>query len=434
MIQGKRFNYEDRKTIEEMLDKGCSLLSISEETGFAATSISREVLRNRIELRPRVIKCKVKPMTCKKFRYCTKKGICSSRCPRRCRSCDWKRCEDICPDFTKITCTATQGFPHTCNSCSIKNRCLDTRYVYRAKQAQGATEMRASEPRKGIDMSEAELMWLSDIISPLIAKKQSVSVILANHPEIAMSAATLYKYIDLGKLKSRNIDLLRAVKMKKRTHIAKDRITKHTEDGRSFDDFCNLHASLKQLAIEMDTVIGKKGGKTLITFCSRKSNIFYAYLMEKNTAQCVIDALDAIERSLVASCVLVELQPILLLTDNGSEFSRSEEIERCADYPDEKRLDLYYCDPYSSWQKPHVENAHTLLRRVLLKGTSFDALTQEKIARVCSHINSYPRKEFGWKSPFMMLPEWGQENLPKALGMEIIDPDDVDLTPGADGK
>ena len=92
----------------------------------------------------------------------------------------------------------------------------------------------------------------------------------------------------------------------------------------------------------------------------------------------------------------------------GLGFDRFEDMERSCYAPHlgEERLRVYYCDPYCSWQKPRVENAHTLLRRVLPKGTSFDGLTQADVDLICSHINSYPRAELGWRSPFEMLPEW----------------------------
>lgn len=99
----------------------------------------------------------------------------------------------------------------------------------------------------------------------------------------------------------------------------------------------------------------------------------------------------------------------------------------------ERRLRVHCCDPYCSWQKPHVENAHTLLRRVPPKGTSFDALTQGDVNLICSHINPCPWAELGWRSPFEMLPGWGRENLPAAFGMRIVPRDEVNLTPSLIG-
>ena len=36
----------------------------------------------------------------------------------------------------------------------------------------------------------------------------------------------------------------------------------------------------------------------------------------------------------------------------------------------------FFCDPYNSQQKPHAERNHEEIRRILVKGAPFDALTQ----------------------------------------------------------
>lgn len=46
----------------------------------------------------------------------------------------------------------------------------------------------------------------------------------------------------------------------------------------------------------------------------------------------------------------------LILTDNGSEFKHTLEMERTTN--DERRTRIFYCDPQASWQKPHVEKNH----------------------------------------------------------------------------
>ena len=43
---------------------------------------------------------------------------------------------------------------------------------------------------------------------------------------------------------------------------------------------------------------------------------------------------------------------------------------------------VWFCDPYCSAQKPHIERFHNDLRRILQKGTSFDPLTQEQKAEM----------------------------------------------------
>ena len=64
------------------------------------------------------------------------------------------------------------------------------------------------------------------------------------------------------------------------------------------------------------------------------------------------------------------------------------------------RTQVFYCDPYCSWQKGSVEKNHEFIRQVLPKKTSFDWLTQDAVDLMMSHINSYPRARLNDKSPF----------------------------------
>ena len=66
-------------------------------------------------------------------------------------------------------------------------------------------------------------------------------------------------------------------------------------------------------------------------------------------------------------------------------------------------LQLYYCDPLASFQKPNVELNHEFIRKILPKGRSFDDLTQSDISLMMSHINSYSREKLNDKSPFDMF-------------------------------
>ena len=73
-----------------------------------------------------------------------------------------------------------------------------------------------------------------------------------------------------------------------------------------------------------------------------------------------------------------------VLGDNGPEFSEPKMIEFYRVDPKHnptklaRRTWMFFCDPYCSSQKPHVENNHLLVRRVLTKGASFNCLKQEQ--------------------------------------------------------
>ena len=194
--------------------------------------------------------------------------------------------------------------------------------------------------------------------------------------------------------------------------------------------------------VEFDTVIGRKGGKCLLTLVLLPSTLFLARLMDKRSQACVCAEFDWLEQVLRRYRARTVGQGGIwwffssALTDRGSEMSSYQCLERSL-YPlmdasgdaVDKRCKVYYCDPYSSWQKPHIEEAHTLLRRVLPKGTSFDGLAQSDIDLICSHINSYSRKRLAGATPFEIAPAGFTDELARALGLNRIDPDKVCLTP-----
>lgn len=77
-----------------------------------------------------------------------------------------------------------------------------------------------------------------------------------------------------------------------------------------------------------------------------------------------------------------------ILTDRGSEFGNPEELE--TGITGIQRSSIYYCDPMRSGQKGTIEQAHTMLRMILPKGTSFEFLTQWDVNLIVNHINSTP--------------------------------------------
>ena len=66
-------------------------------------------------------------------------------------------------------------------------------------------------------------------------------------------------------------------------------------------------------------------------------------------------------------------------------------------------LPVYFCDPYSSWQKGSVENCIGLLRRYLPKGMDLQTVTQKQLQSLPDKLNHRPRKCLGFKTPYEVL-------------------------------
>lgn len=66
-------------------------------------------------------------------------------------------------------------------------------------------------------------------------------------------------------------------------------------------------------------------------------------------------------------------------------------------------LPVYFCDPYSSWQKGSVENSIGLLRRYLPKGIDLSIITKAQLRLIQDKLNHRPRKCLGYKTPYEVL-------------------------------
>ena len=127
-----------------------------------------------------------------------------------------------------------------------------------------------------------------------------------------------------------------------------------------------------------------------------------AFHKERETAQTWTGIVNMLYR-LAGRPLFMTLFPAIL-EDNGAPFSDPVTTENArADnnpYRLVPRTKVFYCDPYCATQKPHVERNHEELRRILLKGTSFNALDQDDVNVVLSHVNSYTRASLGNSTPY----------------------------------
>ena len=241
------------------------------------------------------------------------------------------------------------------------------------------------------------------------------------------SEREIYNLIDIGALEVKNIDLPRKVRFRKTTkRVTYYKIDKKCLEGRKYTDFLEF---LKQNPdvniVEMDTVEGIKGGKVLLTIHFVNCSFMLAFLREHNDSKSVIDIFNMIEEKIGID--LFKNLFVVILTDNGSEFSNPNKIEFNSE-TGEKRTQIFYCEPGRSDQKGSCEVNHELIRRVLPKGTSFNNLTQDDINKLMSHINSYKRKKLNDCSPLQLFNLVYGNNIANKLGITEINPNEINLS------
>ncbi len=149
--------------------------------------------------------------------------------------------------------------------------------------------------------------------------------------------------------------------------------------------------------------------------------------LENKTAAEAGEKIKQLKQALESHCFsFADIIPVLL-TDNGGEFSDVFAFEN--NLQGQKETSVFFCDPNCSWQKPHVENNHTLLRNIVPKGKSFDDFTQETINLIFSHVNGVKRKQFNGKSAYEMFCFAYSADLAAALGISEIPAKEVVQSP-----
>ena len=153
---------------------------------------------------------------------------------------------------------------------------------------------------------------------------------------------------------------------------------------------------------EMDSVVGCKGSKAaLVVLTERLTRYPVIFWVPDHTMESVVRALDRLERRMGAKFSQV-FQTITV--DNGCEFQDCKGMER-SKRARKPRTKIYYCHPYSAYERGSNENMNRIIRRFFPKGTNFDDVTAAEVAQVEEWLANYPRRILGWKTPKMLYDE-----------------------------
>ncbi|MBQ3461862.1 MAG: IS30 family transposase [Clostridia bacterium] len=316
--------------------------------------------------------------------------------------------------------------------CSRKRKCRCDRAYYIAQQADATSKRRYSQSRSKIQTRGEDLEKLDSLVSPLILKGQPLTHIWAEHSdEIGVSQRTLYRYIDSGVLSIGNIDLRRKVgyrpRRKKKT-VSEAFLNQEFRKNRTYTNYLEyMEKHPETTVVQMDTVKGaREQGKRLLTLHFCDTNMMLMLLMRDGKADTVVEQFDRLT-DLLGLEIFKQLFPVIL-TDNGSEFKHTKELENTID--GKHRCRVFYCDPQASWQKPQIEKNHEFIRYVIPKGKSFTPYTQEDMTLLMNHINSVKRDKLNGKSPYEAVKDTNIRYLMDMMGLRMIPADAVNLSPG----
>jgi IS30 family transposase len=214
-------------------------------------------------------------------------------------------------------------------------------------------------------------------------------------------AATLYSYIRKDVFLNITVKDLPERGRRKRSY--KKVVAKTTPRGESIE---NRPAEVATRAMgghwEMDTVKGGRGTKAnLLVLTERKTRAELIRIMPDGTSASAVGEIDRIERHLGKELFALTFRSITV--DNGSENADFAGFERSL-YGG-RRTKMYYCHPYSSYERGSNENQNRQIRRRVPKGTPIAGYTPEYIGEVERWINTNPRRLHGWRTAEQVFDE-----------------------------
>ncbi len=403
----KHYSYSDRLSIETMLNEGYSIKEIENDIKRSSCNIIKEINKHITY---------VFPSSFNNYNVCLTHGTCpvkSFDCYKTCKNVDY----NICPKLLKS--------PHVCNGCSTKSRCRFVKKYYKARDAHDEYKVHLSECRIGLHYNDYENTILIERLCPLIIKTKSVyHSITAINNELGTNfiLKTIYRQIKGDYLPIKSSDLPRCRKQKKEKV---DTSYKRNIENHTYDDYI-LYKNHNAYACEtqMDTVEGIKenNAPVILTLEIVEINFLFMFKIDSQTKKEVIKKLNYF-KDIIGKDIFDKLMEILL-TDNGHEFFILNDILDIS-----SNIHLFYCHPYSSFEKGSIENNHELIRRVIPKGVSLKPYTQKEFDLLCSHINSLFRESLDGKCPFDLIENYILLDRVNKLGLSKINPLEVCLIP-----
>ena len=303
------------------------------------------------------------------------------------------------PRLLRAACHGLAAAPFVCNGCDRKAKCPLPKKLYVAEGAQARYRGALVASRSGIHPDDAAVAEMNAVLSPCLRRGQSVGNVIRTNPAVfgGYAESTVYGWVNDGLFDAGRADLPFAMGRRRPHRRPQTKTDARCRVGRTFLD---LHEWLKVnpgvVPCELDTVIGSVGGKVLFTMIFPGSGLALAFLRDARTSQTCTRLFNMLWEC--AGARLFRRLFAAVLTDNGTEFSDPGMIENFRPDPEHNpaRLEprgvkVFYCDPYCSSQKPHIERAHIDMRRILQKGVSFNPLSQAHVNLMISHVNSFTR-------------------------------------------
>lgn len=270
--------------------------------------------------------------------------------------------------------------------------------TYRAEEAQMLADQRKNRikrPRK-IEINQklkTEVLqklstcWSPEQIAHFLKKEYS------DNMSMQISHESIYTYIYIlprGAFRKELTSYLRQGRVHRR-----NRRKNLTSNRGKILDMVSIHERPKEVE---DRIVPGHWESDLIVGKNHQSAI--GTLVERTTRTTILVPLKGMDAETVRLAFAKEVKKLPKQMKLSITHDRGKEMSEHILFTKETKVQVYFADPQSPWQRGTNENTNGLIRQFFPKGTDFRKVTTKEIKYVQHLLNGRPRKTLNWLTPY----------------------------------
>lgn len=132
-------------------------------------------------------------------------------------------------------------------------------------------------------------------------------------------------------------------------------------------------------------------------------NSYVATLVERHSRFVMLVKVDNKTTATVVRALTQKIKKLPMALKRSLTWDRGMEMADHAKFTVATKVNVYFCDPRSPWQRGSNENTNGLLRQYLPRTSILSDLTQAELDKIAHRLNIRPRETLGFRTPAFTL-------------------------------
>jgi IS30 family transposase len=133
------------------------------------------------------------------------------------------------------------------------------------------------------------------------------------------------------------------------------------------------------------------------------SNSHIATLVERHSRSTILIKVPSKDTATVVAALSRQVRKLPASLSRSLTWDRGLEMAKHKSFTVDTKVQVYFCDPQSPWQRGSNENTNGLLRQYFPKKIDLSGYSQADLDKVALQLNQRPRKTLGFETPASKL-------------------------------